>query len=84
LAVQRQSVPLTWDPALIEVKASSPERGPWADFPPEDRTALRETAFHFNCEPLLAWVTHLGIIFLPDHDWPADPIGNRTKPPRTD
>jgi len=70
LAAQHPTTPATWNPALIEVKASSPSRGPFGDFPPADRKELASTAKQFGCEPLLAWVTHLGILWLEQEDWP--------------
>jgi hypothetical protein len=83
LAVQRQSVPLTWDPLLVEVKAT--DAGPYAGFPPEDRTLMRETGFHFNLEPVLAWVCGERIFYIAESDWPNDPPAERkTNRPRTD
>lgn len=56
---------------LLEVKASSVKRGPFADFKPHDRKALLQTAKEFRAEPLLAWSpTPSRVQMIPPKDWP--------------
>lgn len=68
LAVQHPTLPQTWNPLLIEVKAHA--AGPFAGFSPADRKDLSSTARQYGCEPMLAWVTNPGIFWIGEEDWP--------------
>lgn len=69
LAVQEPTMPISWMPLLVEVKATG--AGPFANFPPADRLAMTEAAKQFVVEPLLAWVVGAKIFYLPTGEWPS-------------
>lgn len=59
-------------PMLVEVKSSSPERGPFADFPPAEREALLLAARMAGARAVMAWWPPRGKLrwFQPD-EWPV-------------
>lgn len=57
---------------LVEVKASSSDRGPFADFPPKDREAMMTAGKEHDVVPLLAWLPEGGkMFFIPRDEWPG-------------
>jgi Holliday junction resolvase len=59
-------------PLLVEVKSSSAERGPFADFPPAERKALLLAAEMAGADCVLAhWPPHGKLRWYEPSEWPA-------------
>lgn len=60
-------------PRCVQVKGSSAKRGPYADFPPEDREILLQEAAKAGAEAWLAWSPpdRKPTRWIPPIEWPG-------------